>query len=173
MKKYLFRGKVITLPMTYIDNGKLIHTNDPAWIYKHGGTDYEEPASDPDIQRVRHDKLMAIADYDNSPAVNSFTIDGRQLWVDKATRVGLVNAARSAQYVGKDLITVGLDDVTYTLSPERLIQLLSVIELYALDCYNVTLAHRVAVQNLPTVADIDAYDHTKGYPEHLSFTLKY
>lgn len=168
MKKYLFRGEVITLPYTYTEDGKCIHTNDPAWIYAHGGTDIKETAN---ISKVRNDKLLAIAAYDSSSAVNSFTIDGRQLWVDKATRVGLVNAARSAQYVGKDLITVGMDDVTFTLSPDRLIHLLSVIELYALDCYNVTLRHRVAVQNLPAIADIEAYDHTKGYPEHLSFTL--
>ena len=168
MKKYFFRGEVITLPYTYTEDGKCIHTNDPAWIYAHGGTDIQEVEN---IFKVRNDMLSAIAAYDSSDAVNSFTINGRKLWVDKATRVGLVNAARSAQYLGKELITVGMDDVTYTLSPERLIQLLSVIELYALECYNVTLRHRVAVQHLPTIADVEAYDYTQGYPEHLSFSL--
>ena len=47
--------------------------------------------------------------------------------------------------------------------------MLSALELYALECYNVTAAHKAAVSALESVEDIVAYDYTENYPEKLNF----
>ena len=49
--------------------------------------------------------------------------------------------------------------------------MLSALELYALNCYNVTAKHKVAVENLNNLEEALGYNYTVGYPEKLSFTI--
>jgi hypothetical protein len=49
--------------------------------------------------------------------------------------------------------------------------MLSALEVYAVDCYNVTTDHIYAIQSLTTIEEIEAYDYTVGYPEKLTFEL--
>ena len=43
--------------------------------------------------------------------------------------------------------------------------------MYALDCFNVTAAHKKAVAELNTVEEVLGYDYTKGYPEQLKMEV--
>ena len=47
--------------------------------------------------------------------------------------------------------------------------MLNALELYALNCYNVTQSHISAVKALQTIEEIENYDYTVGYPVKLSF----
>ena len=47
--------------------------------------------------------------------------------------------------------------------------MLNALELYALDCYNVTQAHLVAVNNMNFAEQIENYDYAVGYPNKLIF----
>ena len=51
------------------------------------------------------------------------------------------------------------------------LQMLAALELYALDCYNVTQAHIAAVRLLDDMEALEGYDYTSGYPEKLVFNL--
>ena len=44
------------------------------------------------IDELKEMKIAEINAYDKSDAVNSFTLAGKQIWLDKDTRVGLVNS---------------------------------------------------------------------------------
>ena len=43
------------------------------------------------LDELKDMKIAEIKTYDQSDAVNSFMLDGKQIWLDKDTRVGLVN----------------------------------------------------------------------------------
>lgn len=43
--------------------------------------------------------------------------------------------------------------------------------MYALGCFNVTAAHKAAVEELTTIDEVLAYDYTKGYPERLKMEV--
>lgn len=118
---------------------------------------------------AKAERLAQIDAYDTSDAVNSFTYNGQTMWIDKATRVGLVNAVDSAMLLGKEDITFGISGVSVTLPCTTAKAMLAKLELYALECYNVTLAHKNAVDTLTSIEDIDAYDYTTGYPDKLEF----
>lgn len=47
--------------------------------------------------------------------------------------------------------------------------MLNALELYALNCYNVTQSHIAAVRLLQTIEEIENYDYKSGYPVKLSF----
>ena len=57
------------------------------------------------------------------------------------------------------------------MSIEQAQNIISHIEAYAKDCYNVTAAHKKAVGELTSVEEVLTYDYTKGYPAKLTMTV--
>lgn len=122
---------------------------------------------------IAKEKLLSeIATYDTSSAVNSFTLDGETLWLDKATRVGLMNSTNIERAEGRETTTLWFGGKSYTLPCDTAIRMLSALELYALECYNVTAQHKADVQALQTKEEVEAYDYTVGYPAKLDLKTK-
>ena len=123
---------------------------------------------------VEEAKEMLIADitaYDTSSAVNGFVLNGAVVWLDKATRVGLMNSTTIAKAMGQATTTLWLGDTKLEVVCDKAIQLLSALEMYALECFNVTAAHKKAVAELTDIAEVLSYDYTKGYPEKLTMEV--
>jgi hypothetical protein len=115
--------------------------------------------------------LAEIEKYDTSPAVNSFILNRQRVWLDKATRVGLMNSTTIAKAMGQPTTTLWLGDAKLVVECDKAIQLLSALEMYALECFNVTAAHKKAVAEMSTVESVLGYDYTKGYPEVLTMNV--
>ena len=111
--------------------------------------------------------LAEIEKHDTSSAVNGFMLNGQRVWLDKATRVGLMNSTSIAKAMGKKTTTLWFGGMQIEVNCDKAIQLLSALEMYALECFNVTAAHKKAVAELNTVEDVLGYDYTQGYPEQL------
>ena len=115
-------------------------------------------------------KQKEIDDYDSSSAVNSFTYDGNDYWLDKATRVGLMNSTTILKEAGETNTSLWLGNLHIVLPVDDVIDKLSQLEVYALSCYNVTASHKNAVQALTTIEEVNEYDITQGYPTKLDLT---
>ena len=113
--------------------------------------------------------IEEIDEYDTSSDVNSFTLGGKQMWLPKETRVGLVNSITIEKAAGKKNTVLWFDGEKYELPVDDALQMLSALELYALECYNVTAAHKANVMALESVDDVVAYDYGSGYPDKLNF----
>lgn len=112
-----------------------------------------------------------IEKHDTSSAVNGFILNGQRVWLDKATRVGLMNSTTIAKAMGQPTTTLWLSDVKLVVECDKAIQLLSALEMYALECFNVTAAHKKAVAEMSTVEEVLEYDYTAGYPEVLEMSV--
>lgn len=108
-----------------------------------------------------------IDKYDTSPSVNGFMLNGLRVWLNKDTRVGLMNSTQIAKAMGKTTTTLWFGGMQIEVNCDKAIGLLSALEMYALECFNVTAAHKKAVAELNTVEEVLEYDYTKGYPEQL------
>ena len=115
--------------------------------------------------------LAEIEKHDTSSAVNGFILNGQRVWLDKATRVGLMNSTTIAKGMGQATTTLWLGDVKLVVECDKAIQLLSALEMYALECFNVTAAHKKAVAEMSTVESVLEYDYTAGYPEVLEMSV--
>ena len=115
--------------------------------------------------------LAEIEKHDTSSAVNGFILNGQRVWLDKATRVGLMNSTTIAKGLGQATTTLWLGDVKLVVECDKAIQLLSALEMYALECFNVTAAHKKAVAGMNNVEEVLGYDYTKGYPEVLTMNV--
>ena len=118
---------------------------------------------------IKEEAIEQITEYDQSEDVNSFTLQGKTMWLPKETRVGLVNSVTIEKNAGKETTVLWFGGERYELPVDTALQMLSALELYALECYNVTAAHKAAVNALERVEDVVAYDYTQGYPEKLNF----
>lgn len=122
-----------------------------------------------DIEEVRKMKVFEIQSFDKSINVNSFKLLGKSMWLDKNTRVGLFNSISIEKEAGKTETVLWYDAVKYVIPIPDALDMLNTLELYALNCYNVTQSHIAAVRALQTIEEIENYDYTIGYPEKLSF----
>lgn len=115
--------------------------------------------------------LAEIDKHDTSSAVNGFILNGQRVWLDKATRVGLMNSTTIAKAMGQPTTTLWLGDAKLVVECDKAIQLLSALEMYALECFNVTAAHKKAVTEMSTVEEVLGYDYTAGYPKMLEMRI--
>ena len=123
------------------------------------------------LEKAKKEKLAAILDYDTSSDVNGFMLNGNKVWLDKETRVGLMNSTTIAKSVGQKTTTLWLGSMKLVVDCDKAIQLLSALEMYALDCFNVTASHKQAVSELTTIEEVEAYDYKKGYPKMLEMSV--
>ena len=123
------------------------------------------------LAQAKREVVKQITAYDTSSAVNSFVLNGAEVWLDKETRVGLMNSTTIAKATGQKETTLWLGDVKIVVDCDKAIQLLSALEMYALECFNVTAAHKKAVGELTDIGEVLSYDYTKGYPEKLTMEV--
>ena len=119
------------------------------------------------LQTAKQLKIAEIDAYDKSSAVNGFALNGAVVWLDKATRVGLMNSTSITKAMGQPTTTLWLGESKMEVPCDTAIQLLSALEMYALECFNVTAAHKVAVSELNSIEEVEKYDITAGYPAQL------
>ena len=121
------------------------------------------------IDVIKEEAIEQITEYDQSEDVNSFTLQGKQMWLPKETRVGLVNSVTIEKNAGKKTTVLWFGGEKYELPVDTALQMLSALELYAVQCYNTTAMHKANVISLGSVDDVVNYDYTLHYPEKLNF----
>lgn len=123
------------------------------------------------LEYMRKAMLAYIEKYDASSSVNSFLLNGMEVWLDKATRVGLMNSTTIAKSMGQEKTTLWLGSYQLEVDCDKAIQLLSALEMYALECFNVTAAHKKAVSELDNIEGVLTYDYKSGYPDKLKMEV--
>ena len=138
-----------------------------SWGYE----EYVEPTPTPAqlLERAKADKIAELEAYDQSDAVNSFSVNGQEMWLDAQTRQQLRISLDANQQAGRETVTKWFDGVQYTYPIDVWYYMLGNVEVYAGDALNVTESHKAAINALDDIEDVEAYDFTIGYPEKLSF----
>lgn len=137
-------------------------------ILADGWTEYVAPIYTPTFAEIKQSKVEEIIAYDSSSAVNEFSIGGVPMWLDKATRAGLLLRFEAESKVGRDTTTLWYGGQSFTLPLAQAQQILIALELYASECYDRTQAHIAEVQKMESKEAVEAYDYTTGYPSKLS-----
>lgn len=123
------------------------------------------------LEQAKVEKIAEITAYDTSSSVNGFLLNGVLEWLDKATRVGLMNSTNIAKAAGQRTTTLWLKGIKLVVDCDKAIQLLSALEMYALECFNVTASHKAAVGELKTIGEVEAYDYKADYPKMLEMSI--
>lgn len=130
----------------------------------------ETNVSDEEVLAMEKEHIIDdILTYDSSPEINLFYVNDIPVWLDKATRSGLMLRFQAEKEMGVDNTTLWYGEYVFTLPVDTAVKVLYAVEVYASQCYDRTQYHINAIKRLKTVDDIKAYDYKAGYPEKLKF----
>ena len=134
-----------------------------------GFVEYIEPTPTPEelLARAKADKIAELEAYDDSE-VNSFSVNGKDMWLDHDLRQQLRISLDALSQAGRESVTKWFDGLEYTYPIDVWYYMLGQVEVYASDALNVTESHKAAINALESIEDVEAYQFT-GYPEKLSF----
>lgn len=154
-------------------NGCVVCNPTEDMLRQAGYKKYQEPVptESEKLEQAKADKIAEITAYDTSDKVNGFILNGLLVWLDKATRVGLMNSTTIAKAAGQKTTTLWLGGMKLVVDFDKAIQLLSALEMYALECFNVTASHKAAVGWLMSLEEVEAYDYKTGYPKMLEMSV--
>jgi hypothetical protein len=128
-----------------------------------------EPTKEEILNREKKYKIEEIIRYDSSPEVNIFYIGGHNMWLDKATRVGLKLRFDAEIARGYIHTTLWYEGIPFNLELFNAVQMLNELEVYASECYDNTQMHMNTVNKLETIEEVESYDFRVGYPKKLNF----
>jgi hypothetical protein len=174
MKEYkkIIDGKVVIKSAGQIvvrTNGMQTINPTEAMILADGWVEHIPQPYVPTLEEIKARKVDEILAYYSSEAVNEFSIGGVPMWLDKATRAGLLLRFEAEGKVGRTETTLWNEGQSYTLPLETAQQILIALELYASGCYDNTQSHIAEVQKMESKEAVESYDYTSGYPQKLLF----
>lgn len=123
----------------------------------------------PSIEQIKGERIKEVQTFDTSEQVNLFFLAGAPLWLSKEMRVGLMNSINIEKAEGRTETSLWFAGKQFRFPVNDALDMLYELELYALECYNVTQAHIAAVKTLTTKEEIEGYDYETGYPQKLRF----
>ena len=186
MKKYKKEtdGKAVVKALNEIvlnKDGSMVFNPTEEMVLADGWTEYvfkpREWPMEIQLQRVKDRKLRELERYDESEEVNDCIIvyQGKELhyWASKDERNDLKNAVRDCIAMGRETYRLDLRDkgISITLPCDLLLQMMAALEVYAVDCFNVTTDHEFAINACVTMDEVESYDFRRGYPEKLTFNI--
>lgn len=154
-----------------IKDGMQIFNPTEEMILEDGWVEFVAPVVERTIEDYRKEKIDEIIMHDSSRIVNIFYVNDMPMWLDKATRAGLVGRLSAEINAGKTTTTLWYEIHKFELSTALAMQLLNALEIYASECYDNTQQHIANVTMLESIEEIETYDFHVGYPAYLRFTL--
>ena len=170
MKRYIKDNKIKTAKQIIIrKDGKQIINPTEEMILANGWVEYIAPVYEKTIEDYKRDKKDEILHFDSSDEVNQFTINGMPVWLDKATRAGLVLRFQAEVTTGNTETALWYNGLEFKLPLDNAMKMLYAIEIYASQCYDNTQKHLAEVDKLEDIDEINNYNYRIGYPEKLQF----
>lgn len=116
---------------------------------------------------AKYNLLREITEYDSSTAVNQFSYNGINMWLDGNTRSGLITRFTAEKALGKTKTTLWINNVQLNVNIEKGTLLVFAVEAYASACYDCTAKHKANVEKLDTLDEVINYKYKDGYPKKL------
>lgn len=163
-------------------DGRTTYNPTEEMILADGWTEYvapkpQEPTEEELLENAKQRLLDDVKNYDNSDSVNNciITFNGESInyWANKTERSSLKTAVQDCLAMGRTEYRLDLREagIYVMIDCEKLLQMLSALEVYAIDCYNKTTDHIFAINALNSIEAIEEYNYRNGYPEQLTFEL--
>lgn len=165
-------------PELYVDDKVHLAMNerqdeDGRWLYDCVWLSFDVDDKDNSLLSSAREKCLSdVENYGNSTeGTDKFYLNGKQEWMDFELRERVYAGNERLARMGRETTTLWLGADCFTLPIDTCQQLISQIEAYAKDCYNVTARKMEEVRNLTTLQELVEYDVTSGYPEPISLTV--
>lgn len=129
----------------------------------------DTPTEEEQLQMAIERKLAEIDAYNSSPEVDSFTLNGVPMWLSYDERIRIRASINSCRNKGRDTMEKVSADGVFKFPLDVWQSMIDAIDVYAGDALNTTERHKLNVKGLKSMKEVEAYDHTLGYPEKCAF----
>lgn len=164
-KEVFFTGNILVTEEGVIVNPTEEQMLNAGWlVYQE-----PEPTNAEKLKAAKEEKIRQIDNYDASPSVEQFTINGTPMWLNHEVRQQIKTSVEAYMATGAQTVTKIFDGVEYTFPCETWLQMLAALEVYAAEALNATERHKINVQQMTRRKDVEDYDYTAGYPTKLEF----
>ena len=129
------------------------------------------PTPDPLIEakKLVIDKIIK---YNKSSNVDNFILnDVINSWFSVQERLNYKQSVEAAKLLGEETLDFLVNGMPFSVTVTQAEYMLAQIQRYADRCYLITEQHKVNINTLTTVEEVENYDYTQGYPEMLKFEL--
>lgn len=127
------------------------------------------------LEDAKNEMMQNINDYDSSDNVNAFNVHDTEHdvtfegWFTPDERSNYKSSIDAAKLLGVSALTFFIGDVLLEVTPTQAEYMLAQVQLYADQCYIVTKQHKIAVEALETIEEVDAFPYQQGYPSKITF----
>ena len=143
--------------------------------YKDGKVTWHFVVNTPTVESVREDKIRELKEYASSDAVCNFTVtslgSSSQAWMTREELSDFKSLVESSRDLGLDEVQAVIGDNVYSISVGEAARIAASISLYINKCTVATKLHERAINELPSMGEVRAYDFTAGYPDKLVIEL--
>lgn len=131
----------------------------------------EKPTVDM-LDKAKNIMIGKIKEYDRSENVNNFVInDAINAWFNAQERNNYKQSIEAAKLLGELTLDFLVNGMILSVSVQNAEYMLAQIQRYADKCFMVTEQHKIKVNKLNTVEEVENYNYKQGYPEILKFEL--
>lgn len=131
---------------------------------------YDDTPSEEELLQLAIDRKIAEIDaYNSSSAVDGFTVGGMEMWIGFEERQRIRTSVECYRAMGKDTMEKWFNGQKFEFPLDIWEQMLNALGVYASEALNATERHKMAVRTLKSVEEVEAYDHTQGYPKKCAF----
>jgi len=135
--------------------------------------EFEQP-KERTLDDAKEEMLEKIDKYDSSNNVNGFTINNElEGWFTAEERSNYKSSIDAATILGIETLSFFVGDNLLEVSPTQAKVMLARIQIYADECFIVTKQHKLAVEALSTIEEVDNYPYSEGYPSKINFTYPF
>jgi hypothetical protein len=127
------------------------------------------------IEQAKAEMANRINEYDSSDNVNAFNVHDIEHditfegWFTPDERSNYKSSIDAAKLVGLETLSFFVGNVMLEVTPTQAEYMLAQVQLYADQCYIITKQHKIAVDALDTIEDVDAFPYQQGYPNKITF----
>ena len=122
------------------------------------------------LEQAKMEMNDIIDNYDKSDNVNGFTVnDDIEGWFTPEERSNYKSSIDAAKLLEVSGLSFYIGDIMLEITPAQAEYMLAQIQLYADQCYIVTKQHKIAVEALETIEEVDNYNYMDGYPSKINF----
>ena len=128
------------------------------------------------LEQAKAEMINNINNYDTSDNVNAFNVHDNEHditfegWFTPEERSNYKSSIDAAKLIGVSALTFFIGDIELEVTPTQAEYMLAQIQLYADQCYIVTKGHKIEVNSLETIEEVDEFDYTADYPQKINFT---
>lgn len=169
-------GHIHTMPanrIVVIKDGMQIFNPTEEILFNDGWELYTPPVNELTEEEIlkqeKENRINDLLMYDSSDNINIFYVNETPIWLDKATRSGLMLRFQAESAVGKTDTSLWYNSVEFKLPISVAIQILYTLEIYASQCYDVTQYHISQILKMDSLDNLKQYNYNTGYPEILRF----